>query len=227
MMTRETPKLRRRSVRIIAYNYGQAGAYFVTVCAADRACLFGAVVNDRVELTRWGQVVAEEWERTVVLRPRIRVDAFVLMPNHIHGILVIVDDGTGSGGQSSATGEHGGVTTSVAGRGTPPEGGTRALQRAPAPLSTTGVPAGRGPTQEAFGRPTSDSIPTIVRLFKAATTARINGQRGTPGAPVWQRGYYEHVIRSEDEWNRARKYIADNPLRWALDRENPLRLPDR
>jgi len=78
----------------------------------------------------------------------------------------------------------------------------------------------RAPTAEQFGKPTSDSIPTIVRLFKSATTKRINELRNTPGIPIWQRNYYEHIIRSEESLNRIRQYILDNPARWAFDREN-------
>jgi hypothetical protein len=66
------------------------------------------------------------------------------------------------------------------------------------------------------------SIPAIVRAYKSAVTLRVNLIRGTPGADVWQRNYYEHIIRDDDELRRARQYILDNPLHWALDRENPL-----
>ena len=106
--------------------------------------------------------------------PGIDLDAFVVMPNHVHGILIL----------------HG--------RGT----------------------ACRAPTM-AFGQPVPGSIATIVRSFKAAATRGVNLLRGTPGAPVWQRGYYEHIIRSSGELDRLRAYIETNPLRWALDRENP------
>jgi REP element-mobilizing transposase RayT len=74
---------------------------------------------------------------------------------------------------------------------------------------------------ERFGKPTSNTIPTIVRLFKSATTCRINALRLTPGAPVWQRNYYEHVVRNDAEWDRIRDYIAANPGRWRDDAENP------
>lgn len=106
------------------------------------------------------------------------LDAFVVMPNHVHGIIALAD--------------HDGRGTSQ-----------------------------RGPTIERFGKPTSDSIPTILRLFKSATTKRINEMRDTPGLPVWQRNYYEHIIRNESSLDRIRQYIFDNPARWAIDRENP------
>jgi len=83
--------------------------------------------------------------------------------------------------------------------------------------------ARRAPTTERFSRPVSGSLPTIIRSFKSATTNRINELRSAPGAPLWQRNYYEHVIRDEDELHRIREYILTNPLRWELDRENPAR----
>ncbi len=80
----------------------------------------------------------------------------------------------------------------------------------------------RAPTFEQFGKPTSNSIPTIIRLFKSTTTKQINQLRNTPEMPVWQRNYYEHVIRNEDELNRIREYIVNNPLQWEKDENNPV-----
>ncbi len=77
------------------------------------------------------------------------------------------------------------------------------------------------PAVERFGRLLPDSIPTIIRSFKSAVTRRINEILKTPGNPVWQRNYYEHVIRDEDDLNNIRQYICTNPLQWDIDRENP------
>ena len=81
--------------------------------------------------------------------------------------------------------------------------------------------ARRAPTVEQFGKPVSNSIPTIIRSFKSAVTKRINELRNSPGAKIWQRNYYEHIIRNEDELNCIREYITDNPLKWEFDKENP------
>jgi REP-associated tyrosine transposase len=173
----------RHSIRLRGCDYGQVGAYFITICTQDRVCLFGDVVDGEMRLNGAGQIAQEEWLRSAIIRPRVTLDAFVVMPNHIHGIIVL-DDGR---------------------RGT--------LQRAP----TEGGPT----TGERFGKPTSDSIPTIIRLFKAATTKRVNSMRDTPGMPVWQRNYYEHIVRTDESLDRIRQYIFDNPANWANDRENP------
>jgi len=168
----------RRSTRLKGYDYTQPGAYFVTICTQNKECLFGEVTAEQMRLNETGVIIQEEWLRTATMRQNVQLDVFAIMPNHIHGIVVICD---------------------AFGRGT--------LQRAP--------------TVEQFGKPTSNSIPTITRLFKAGTTKRLNTLRNTPGMPVWQRNYYEHVIRSEESLNRIRQYIIDNPAQWLLDRENP------
>jgi putative transposase len=82
----------------------------------------------------------------------------------------------------------------------------------------------RAPTLERFSRPVVNSLPTIVRSFKSAVTNRINKIHGTPGALIWQRNYYEHVIRDENKLFKIRQYIQNNPLKWHLDRENPERV---
>jgi len=180
-----------------------------------------------------GQIVVEEWFRTGEMRPRIQLDSFVVMPNHIHGILVFDRRGTLQPGEPFDRPTSGRGTLHVPPLHVPP------LPRTPVQPTPTGkqfeqptpnsmptiAPGGgtwqRAPTGEQFGRPTPDSIPTIVRLFKSATTARINRARHQPRLPVWQRNYYEHVIRDEAEWASIREYIEANPACWAEDRENP------
>jgi REP element-mobilizing transposase RayT len=122
-------------------------------------------------------VVEEEWLKTAEIRKNVELDVFVVMPNHFHGILVIVDKCRGT--------------------------------------------VHRAPTLEQFAKPTSGSLPTIVRYFKSAVTRRINELRGAPNMPVWQRNYYEHVIRNENDLDEIREYIVNNTLKWDLDSENP------
>ena len=184
IMTCNPDKYCRHSIRLKAYDYSQAGAYFVTICAHNRECVFGNVVKGEMRLNKYGRVVEAEWIKTANIRNNVELDVFVVMPNHLHGVLVIV----------------GGVGD-MAGRGT--------ARRAP-----TGM-------NERFGKPTSGSLPTIVRSFKSAVTKRINELRCTPETHVWQRNYYEHVIRDEWDLNEIREYIMSNPLKWEMDRENP------
>jgi len=160
----------RRSIRLQGWDYSEARAYFVTICTQNHQCLLGDVVNDEMLLNECGGVVAQYWEWLRGQYLHLDLDAWIVMPNHVHGIIVI---------------------------GEACRGGSRTAP-------TKGKPLGR-----------------LVGAFKTVSTKQINLMRGTPGAPVWQRNYYEHIIRNEEECNLIRKYIADNPLLWALDRENP------
>jgi len=171
----------RHSTRLHGYDYSQDGAYFVTICTHNHECSLGETVGNKVVLNDSGTVVQAEWLKTAEMRPNVVLDDFAVMPNHVHGIIVIR-------------------------RGT-----RRGTMH-------------RAPTNERFGQPTSDTIPSIIRGFKSAVTNRINEIRQSPGVPVWQRNYYEHVIRDEDDLNRIREYIEFNPLRWAEDEENPNRI---
>jgi len=176
----------RRSVRLRDYDYGQVGAYFITLCAHDRACLFGDIVDGEVRLGECGHIVNEEWAYSPLLRPNVTLDAYVVMPNHVHSVVVI----------------------------------TNAL------LDRTQGVYQYAPTLDARGHPLrspSQTIGALVRGFKAAVTTRINEARGTPRAPVWQRNYYEHIIRDDANLDRIRAYIDGNPGRWAEDDENPAR----
>ncbi|MCJ7459093.1 MAG: transposase [candidate division Zixibacteria bacterium] len=179
-MTHNLEKHHRRSIRLKEYDYSQAGGYFVTICTDGGEFLFGDVVNEEMELNERGIIVKREWLKTAELRKDIILDEYIIMPNHFHGVILIIDDGRGT--------------------------------------------ARRAPTVERFSRPVANSFPTIVRSFKSAVTNRINQIRGTPGASVWQRNYYEHVIRNEDKLFKIRQYIQNNPLKWHLDRENPERV---
>ncbi|MFO7322215.1 MAG: transposase, partial [Chloroflexota bacterium] len=87
---------RRRSIRLRDYDYTRNGAYFVTICAYERWPLFGDIVDGEMRLNAWGEIVQGEWAQTAIVRPNIELDAFVVMPNHIHGIIVITDNTVGA-----------------------------------------------------------------------------------------------------------------------------------
>jgi len=178
---------RRRSIRLKGYNYSQAGAYFITICTQERECLFGQVIEGVMQLNEYGWIVHDEWVRTADVRPNVELDLFVVMPNHLHIIVVIHSHDCGRG----------------------------VLQYAPTSC------AGTTENQTSRLRSPSQTIGAIVRGFKSASTKRINELRKTPGAAVWQRNYFEHIIRDEESLHHIRQYIVENPLRWHLDRENP------
>lgn len=193
----------RRSIRLSGYDYGQAGAYFVTICTQDRTCLFGDVVGGGMRLNACGQIVQDELARTPVIRPEMRLDAFVVMPNHVHFVVRIVG-AYGNTPNARACGNAG--------------AGTGAYVDTPLPNAEPDTkPA------TAFRSP-SRTIGAMVRGFKSAAAKRINALRGTPGAVVWQRNYHEHIIRDDGSLARIRRYIAANPARWDRDAVNPDRI---
>ena len=200
------PQQRRRSLRLQGYDYTTSGAYFVTVCTQHRACLFGDVVDNAVRLNAYGDIVLACWDAIPAHCANVELDAFVVMPNHVHGIIVLTD------GMQIAS--------------VPPMFPVGAQHAAPFPGP---VPASLTPRP----RVQPGSLGAIVRAFKSVVTQRINAvrRRGTGAAccaptstsPIWQRNYYEHVIRDEAALHRLREYIRDNPVSWADDEENPRR----
>ena len=170
-------KHHRRTIRLKGWNYSNTEAYFITVCSRNREFLFGKILDGKMQLNEYGRIAETEWLQTAAVRSNVELDEYIIMPNHIHGILVIINNGRG------------------------------VLQYAP--------------TEERSFRSPTQTIGAIVRGFKSATTKHINIKRDTPRYPVWQRNYYEHIIRNENELNRIRQYIIENPIRWEEDPENP------
>ncbi|MCJ7708189.1 MAG: hypothetical protein MUO38_11300 [Anaerolineales bacterium] len=184
----------RRSIRLPGYDYSQPGAHFVTICTRNRECVLGEVGSGEMVYSPVGLVVVEEWTRSASIRREIALDTFVVMPNHLHGIVLILEDTSPAG----VVGAHG---------------------RAPLPMPSS---------MDLNARGIADRKPrclgSFIAGYKAAVTKRINQLRGTPGAGVWQRNYYEHVIRDGEDLRRIREYIAQNPLAWEHDEENPGRV---
>lgn len=193
-MPKFDPKIHhRRSIRLKGYDYSQAGAYFVTIVAWQRECLFGEVVEGEtpkggvIVLNDYGRLIGKWWHQISVHFPNIETLTFVIMPNHIHGIIVVHNDGRGA--VSAPDGDN---QIEYSGGGTPP------LQA-------------RKPT-----------LGQVVAYFKYQSTKEINAMDGTGTiTKFWQRNYYEHIIRNEHEMNRIHRYIESNPSQWADDTENP------
>ena len=172
---------RRQPLRIPGLDYGRAGAYFLTICVRHRQCLFGHVADERVVLSPLGAMVLDEWLRTPLVRPGVRLDACVVMPNHLHAIVIL----------------PGHVSTDI--------------DSSMSPLVRQRLTAG--------------SLGAIVGQFKSKTSRRARAEFGLSGQGLWQRGYFDRVVRDADEHDRIREYIANNPARWPRDTENPRALP--
>ncbi len=160
--------------------------------------LFGAVVAGRMRLSSAGQVAKRCWREIPKHFPTVTLDVSVVMPDHVHGIIVL---GHSQNHHDSRT------TNDVGAQHAAP------LHSPAGPLSTR--PARALSTRRESLRVAAGSLGAVVRAFKSATTKRINEQQGTPGERVWQRNYYDRVIRSDDELYRARRYILTNPDRWS------------
>lgn len=153
------PKIQRirKSTRLTEYDYSQPGAYFITINTYLREPLFGAIVDGFMVLYDAGRIVEKTWNDLPKHYPDIRLDMFVIMPNHVHGIISLLDQNV--------------------------------------------------------------SLTEIVRAFKSFSARRINLVRRTSGIPVWQRGFHDHIIRDEVEFQRIADYIETNPSNWQKDQD--------
>jgi REP element-mobilizing transposase RayT len=175
----------RRSIRLKGYDYAQAGAYFVTVCTHERRLLF-----DELAIR---QLAEDCWLAIPDHAPGVELDEWVVMPNHVHGIIVQCGDIQGRDVQG------------------------RDVQGRDVQLN---VPTARDPNNPfSIMSPRRNTLSVIIRTYKAAVTTAC--RRIGRDDFAWQRNYYEHIIRNERELNAIRQYIQNNPLKWALDRDNP------
>jgi putative transposase len=158
------PLLNHRSIRMPGYDYTSPGVYFITICTHNRACIFGEIRGGEMHLSPIGKMAQQEWLRLPARLHFIALDVFIVMPNHIHGIIIILESGP--------------ETAALSGR-------------------------------EAFGKPVTRSLATVMRAYKSAVTLRANISN-----TIWQANYWERIVRGEVEWNTYREYIQTNPTRW-------------
>ena len=213
-------RFHRRSIRLRGYDYTRAGAYYVTVCTQGRLPLFGDVVNDVMVPNAMGNIVQRCWDAIPEHMPMVVCDAFVVMPNHVHGIIVITD----VAGSSVDNG-----SSDVDGRGGVGAGNFPPLHAAPTDPGRTNDPggttmrAGNFPPRPPIAIMVKNSLGHIVQTFKAAVSRQAVREGLMPrGTPIWQRGYYESIIRDAASRDRITQYIAENPANWKEDRMNRL-----
>ncbi|MBI4000088.1 MAG: transposase [Candidatus Omnitrophica bacterium] len=165
----------RRSIRLKDYDYLSEGMYFVTICTQDRQHVFGEIADGVMGLNNAGQMIQESWKQLPERFDTVKLDEFIVMPNHVHGIIAIV------GAPFMAPNDHDGIANKGA------------INRAP-------------------------TLGEIIRTFKAVSTRQIH--LSGLNEFKWQRNYYEHVIRNENELFKTRQYVQENPIKWELDPEN-------
>jgi REP element-mobilizing transposase RayT len=161
----------RKYVRLPDHNYSSTGVYFVTICALNKQCLFGEIKNGMMRLNPYGEIVQYCWNDITKHYFGINNEIISIMPNHVHGIIIIPDDNGRSGLKPDPTKRH--------------------------------------------------ALPEIVRAFKTYSAKGINEVRQSSGTQVWQRSFYEHIIRTEKEYREIGEYIYYNPQKWESDKENP------
>ena len=176
----------RKSIRLPNYNYSQEGSYLITTCTQNRECLFGNVVDGEMRLNAAGQLIQLVWDEIPLFYPGVETDDFVIMPNHVHGIINIVGASPRACPIKSAR-------------------------------DNEGRPQGAAPTL---------SLSDVVHRFKTMTTKRyIDAVKRDDWScfdgRVWQRNYWERVIRNEIELNAFREYIGNNAMQWHLDTLHP------
>ncbi|MFC2133425.1 transposase [Bacteroidota bacterium] len=192
-------KYKRKSIRLKDFDYSEGNWFYVTVCTHQHKLLFGDISKGKMQLNKFGFLAQKEWNKTKEIRDNIDLDYYVIKPNHLHGILIITHKSEQCRDENSrGVSQYKNISENEC-RGT----------------------GHRAPTIEQFGKPVSGSLPTVIRSFKATVTKQINELRKTPGKPVWQRNYFERIIRNEAELFNIRNYILNNPYKWELEKRIP------
>ena len=197
----------RRTIRLQNYDYSQPGFYFVTICTSKKKRMFGEIVNDEMHPNEVGKVIQSTWNTLPERFPCVELDEYIIMPNHIHGVIVIEE--------TSISAPRVSHSSNV------PERFKRYMHANSAPPPH---PVGRdkpGPYDDASRLHHASALPAlgeIVRTFKAVSTHDIRLSEKPNFA--WQTNYYEHIIRNDKDLDRIREYIINNPAHWEEDSLN-------
>ncbi|GGP02036.1 hypothetical protein GCM10010992_04810 [Cloacibacterium rupense] len=190
----------RRSIRLQGYDYSQEGWYFITICCQDRAHLFGEIINGEMILNEAGQMIESEWLKLKIRFPNIHCHEYVIMPDHFHAILEIIVGTTTIKNTEKLDNETVGSTLVVD--------------------HIDGQPQGVAPTTTTTTTTTKTvTVGDIIGAFKSITTVEyIRGVKSLGWPPfnkrLWQRNYYEHIIRNDLAFWRITEYIKNNPKSW-------------
>ena len=194
-MNYDPDKHHRRSIRLKNYDYSQAGYYFVTICCYQRQCLFGDIIDGVMKLNQYGEIVAENYQWLSQRYPYLILDEWIVMPNHFHGIIVLTDKPRRGGSRTAPT----------------------TLNHKDIILTDKNLPINPELKRKTLGR--------LIGVFKTVSTKQINLIRNMPGTKIWQRNYYEHIIRNKRLLENIRQYIINNSLSWHTDSLHPNNSP--
>ncbi|MCT4636842.1 MAG: hypothetical protein N4A72_03950 [Bacteroidales bacterium] len=198
-------RYRIESARLRNYDYGKNGAYFVTICTKDRQHFFGEIIHNKMILSEIGNLTNEYWYEIPEHFPFVKLGAFIAMPNHIHGI-VIIDKNIYCRDCNCRYDCHG-------------NGRCRHCRNVACNVSTMTTTTTKTTTQKnehmASISPKPGSLSTIIRSYKSAVSKSahiLNDQFG------WQPRFHDHIIRNKTDYNRIENYIINNPKKWNEDR---------
>jgi putative transposase len=192
----------RRSIRLKGYDYSKQGMYFITICCHQRKCWFGKIENETMMLNEYGLIADNEWVDLLQRFPNIDLGEFVIMPNHMHGIIIIKSsDNSSSGSGAIASSSGSGAIASSSGSG--------------AIASSSGSGASPDPTSvgDMIGAYKSLVANKCLDIFEIKNTNQTMGK-------LWQRNFYEHIIRDEQSFTRISNYIKNNPKNRKNDKFN-------
>ncbi len=188
---------KRRSIRLRGYDYSQAGLYFITICCGDRICRFGYVENDKMILNDAGKIADECWLGIPQHFPNAILHEHVVMPNHVHGIIELTN--------ATIVGAE-----NVGAENVLPQQQNDEIKR------------------NEFQKMIPRSIGSIVKGFKIGVTkwfrknntggVNVGAENFLPLQQIWQRNYYEHIIRNEQSYQTISNYIVNNPAKWNDDK---------
>ncbi len=205
MRAQSDQNAKRSPMRLKGYDYSGPGKYFITICARNRECLFGEIANGWMGLNRTGLIVDRAINEVSLLYDSVEIDVYTIMPNHIHMIVSISrDDGRNTEIKDSCIGNTSGVMKNCRG--------------------AVAAPGGKS-VKTGAGRPRPYELKPIlgqvVAHMKYLSTKRVNMISGNSGKSVFQRNYYDHIIRNEESYEAISTYIETNPKTWDEDANNP------
>lgn len=221
------PKIHhRRSVRLRGYDYSQAGVYFITICCESMICRFGSVVNDKMVLSEFGNSAYEEWVNLAKRFTNFELDVFQIMPNHMHGIIVLNDSGaTPAAAQNDAVDDDispVGATLAVAQNAVDADDEIEAGSNESA-IEEVREGAGASPARTIANNIAAKAIAIgdMVGAYKslvANNCLKISKSKNERLGKLWHRNYYEHIIRDEKAYQTISDYVINNPANWNDDK---------
>jgi putative transposase len=203
----------RRSIRLKGYDYSKAGAYFITICCQDRECRFGKIENHEMILNEFGQIAYSEWAKTPELRKNVELDVFIVMPNHIHGIILITNNGNDRRDVLHTSNNNSSDNLGIlhtSNNNAPDNLGMLHM-------SNNNAMVNRGVCNTPLRSP-SQTIGAIVRGYKSSVAKKINEIIHCDNLILWQRNYYDIIIRNDQQYKKISDYIIDNPAKWDNDK---------